>query len=408
MEFPKGKDILEGIVKREEKRQNESLNFIASENHIPAYIRAISGSVLMQKYAEGYPGKRYYPGTAYYDHIEKIAQERALELFGLSAKHWRVNVQPYSGAVANLEIYLSFLNPGDTILSLALKSGGHLSHGSKASFTGKLFHAEQYGVTGSYSIDYGNLKEKADKYKPKMIVSGASAYPGKIDFKRIKKIAESAGALHLADISHYAGLIAAGAYPSPFPYADVIMTTTHKSLFGPRGALIFSKKELSPAIDAAVFPGTQGGPHMHTIAGIAAGLDFVKINGPYFRQVVRNARAIAEELKKRGYELYGRGTDSHLILVNVSKKGIHGMQAEQMLEKCGIYANRNAVQGDVSVQKPSAIRFGTYAVTYRGMKEKEMKIIAELIDQALTGKNFYKNINSRVRKLCEKFPVPEN
>ncbi|OGM90315.1 hypothetical protein A2755_03950 [Candidatus Wolfebacteria bacterium RIFCSPHIGHO2_01_FULL_48_22] len=408
MKFPKEKDIIEGIIKREEKRQEESLNLIASENHIPAYIRAASGSVLMHKYAEGYPGKRYYPGTMHYDHIEKKATERALKLFNLSKKQWHVNAQPYSGAVANMELYLAFLKQGDTILSMALKSGGHLSHGSSVSHTGKLFHIEHYGVTEKYDIDYAELKKKAVRYKPKLIVSGASAFPKKIDFKKIGAIAKSIGALHLADISHYAGLISAGVYLSPFGYADMVMTTTHKSLFGPRGALLYVKKEFAQTLDTSVFPGMQGGPHMHTIAGIAMGLEFARENKEYYRQVIKNAKALAFALKKKGHRIIGGGTDSHLVLIDVTKKGIDGSQAERKLETCGIYANRNAVQGDASVQKPSAIRLGTYATSYRGMKEKEMKRIAECIDQALGKGNFYANIQKRVKELTREFPVPEN
>src|SRR3989344_4916317 len=301
MRFPSEKDIVEGIIRREEKRQEESLNLIASENHIPAYIRAASGSVLIQKYAEGYPGRRYYPGTLHYDHIEKKATERALKLFNLSKKQWHVNAQPYSGAVANMELYLAFLKQGDTILSMALKSGGHLSHGSSVSHTGKLFHIEHYGVTEKYDIDYAELKKKAVRYKPKLIVSGASAFPKKIDFKKIGAIAKSIGALHLADISHYAGLISAGVYLSPFGYADMVMTTTHKSLFGPRGALLYVKKEFAQTLDTSVFPGMQGGPHMHTIAGIAMGLEFARENKEYYRQVIKNAKALAFALKKKGH-----------------------------------------------------------------------------------------------------------
>jgi len=418
MRFGKEQDLVQGIIQREEKRQDESLNLIASENYIPSHIRTASASVLMQKYAEGYVGKRYYPGTVHYDHIEKIAQERALELFKLSHKQWHVNVQPYSGAIANLEVYLAFLKPKDTMLSLRLASGGHLSHGSSVSYTGKLFHAEHYGVTKKYDIDYAELKKKAHIHKPKIIVSGASAFPKKIDFKKIGLIAKEVGALHLADISHYAGLISAGVYPDPFAHADIVMTTTHKSLFGPRGALIFTKKhspvaqklgiDLSVKIDTSVFPGTQGGPHMHTIAGIAMGLKFAKENKEYFKQVIKNAKALTSTLKKKGYDIYGGGTESHMVLVNVQKRGAYGNRAEEKLEKCGIYANRNMVAGDISPQKPSAIRLGTYAVTYRGMEEKEMKLIAELLDQALTKKNFYENIRSKVKGLCKQFPVQDN
>lgn len=417
MRFLKEQDLVQGIIQREEKKQDESLNLIASENYIPEYIRNASASVLMQKYAEGYVGRRYYPGTLHYDHIEKLAQERALELFGLSHKQWHVNVQPYSGAIANLEVYLALLGPQDSIVSLRLASGGHLSHGSSVSNTGKFFRTQHYGVTKTYDIDYAELKKKANTHKPKLIVSGASAFSKKIDFKKIGLIAKEIGALHLADISHYAGLISAGVYPDPFTHADIVMTTTHKSLFGPRGALLFIKKhslvaqklgiDLGVLIDKSVFPGTQGGPHMHTIAGIAAGLLFSKENKEYFKRVVHNAQTLARALKKRGYKVFGDKTESHMILIQTLAKGVYGQQAEGRLEKCGIYANRNIVAGDSSVQKPSAIRIGTYAVTYRGMGKKEMQQIAELIDQSITRGDFYDNIRSDVKKLCEQFPIPQ-
>ncbi|KKS83028.1 MAG: Serine hydroxymethyltransferase [Candidatus Wolfebacteria bacterium GW2011_GWC1_43_10] len=385
--------ILSSLAEKEVKRQKNTIDLIASENIAPQGVLELLGSELTNKYSEGYPGKRYYPGNVYYDQIEELAKKRALKIFRLSSRNWHVNVQAYSGAVANLAVYLSVLKPGETILSMNLTAGGHLSHGSKVSFTGKLFNVVHYGVDKNYDIDYGELEKLARKHKPKMIISGASAYPKKINFEKIGKIAKKVSAYHLADISHYAGLVSAGYYPYPFKFSDFVMTTTHKSLFGPRAALIYISKNSSLAkkekidlpllVDKAVFPGLQGGPHNNTIAAIAHGLWLTAKNKKYYRQVVRNAKVLCAEMKKMGFVVVGGKTESHLFLVNVLGLGMNGFEAEKMLEKEGILANRNTVFGDISPFKPSAIRIGTYAVTSKGMKEKDMKKLAKKIYNVL-------------------------
>lgn len=405
------------LLAQETKRQAETLDLIASENYAPAGVYELLGSPLTNKYSEGYPGKRYYPGNNYYDAIESLAQERARAAFGLKEK-WHVNVQPYSGAVANMAIYAALLKPGETILAMDLSSGGHLSHGSPVSVTGKLYRVVRYGVDARYRIDYAAIARLAEKEHPRIIVSGASAYPFEIDFKKIGFIARSAGAYHLADISHYAGLIAAGVYPSPFPYADVVMTTTHKSLCGPRAAIIFANTaspvarvrniDTGAAIDRAVFPGLQGGPHNNTIAALAHGLALVctKDFSRYAGRVVANARVLADELRRRGFDVVGGGTQSHLILVRVAGLGLDGLEAERILERAGILANRNTIAGDTSPARPSAIRLGTYAVTTRGMGAKEMRDIADMIHALLRERKKPSLVAGPVKKLCKKFPVP--
>lgn len=390
---------------REKKRQELSLDLIASENYTPASIRALAGSYAMHKYAEGYPGKRYYPGCSVVDAMECETQKRALELFALSHQTWAVNVQPYSGSIANLAIYGALLKPGDTVLSLALPAGGHLSHGSRASFSSKFFSFVHYGVDEAYRIDYEVMRRMALEHRPRLMVSGASAYPFAIDFKKIGALAKEIGAYHMADISHYAGLISAKAYPSPFPYADVVMTTTHKSLFGPRGAVIFSRTPLSAAIDKAVFPGLQGGPHMHTIAGIGEGFSYAHTHGSYYRRVTNNAQRLARQLVKRGIPLVGGGTESHQLLLHTAAVGIRGDQAQDLLEQAGILANRNMIASDASPQSPSAIRIGTYAVTARGMKEKDMSIIAGDIADILLVRRTPSQVRKTVIALCKKFPI---
>ena len=403
------------LVSGESKRQEAELDLIASENEAPGAVFEILGSKLTNKYSEGYPGKRYYPGNFLYDKIEKLAQTRALKLFSLSPENWHVNVQSYSGAIANLEVYLSVLNVGDTILGMSLSSGGHLSHGSKVSFTGKLFNVINYGVDENYNISYSEIEFLAKKTKPKLIISGASAYPKMIDFERIGKIAKKFGAYHLADISHYAGLVSAGLYPSPFNNSDFVTTTTHKSLFGPRAALIFTNKkseiaqkngkELAAAVDKAVFPGLQGGPHDNTIAAVAFGLKAAagKKAKNYYRQAMKNSAALMEAMADQGFEIVGKGTGSHMFLINTGRIGLDGAQAEARLEKSGILANRNAIAGDSSPLRPSAIRIGIYAATMRGMKEKEMKLIASLIADVLIKRISPKTIRNKTKKLCLKF-----
>lgn len=407
--------VLSDLAQKESKRQSESIDLIASENIAPCGVMELLGSELTNKYSEGYPGKRYYPGNEYYDQIETLCQVRALDVFKLKKSEWHANVQAYSGAIANLAIYLSILKPGETILSMSLTAGGHLSHGSKASFTGKLFNVVSYGVNENYDIDYKQLEKLATQHKPRIIVSGASAYPKKIDFKKIGEIAKKVGAYHLADISHYAGLVVAGAYPSPFQYSDFVMTTTHKSLFGPRAALIFARKNSSLAkkenldlptlLDKAIFPGLQGGPHNNTIAAVAHGLFLLKQDKvkKYLIQVAKNAKVFSEEMKKLGFDIIGGKTKSHLFLVKVTDLGMTGFDAEKLLEKANILANRNTIVNDKSPVWPSAIRIGTYSVTLKGMREKEIKKISEFIHRILIEKENPEKIGKEVRSFVSKF-----
>ncbi len=408
--------ILNNLVKAEIKRQNETLDLIPSENYASSEILELMGSPLANKYSEGYPGKRYYPGNFYYDEIEKLAQQRGLEVFGLNADEWSVNVQPYSGSPANLEIYSALMEFGDTLMGLRLDAGGHLTHGHKVNFSGKAYKVVHYGVDEKTGlINYAELEKLARANKPKVIVSGLTAYPRKIDFQKIGAIAEGVGAYHLADISHIAGLVLADLHPSPFPYADVVMTTTHKTLRGPRGAVIYSKKLkvkseksdllISDAIDKAVFPGMQGGPHNNSTA--ARALMFWEASQPEFKkyqeQTLKNSKKLAESLMKLGFKLLTGGTDNHLLVVDLRGSEIDGKTAEKALEASNINANRNSIPGDPSPLKPSGLRMGTPALTTRGMKEKEMKIVADLIWRSLIKKE---NVLAEVQKLCKKFPLP--
>lgn len=406
--------ILKNLIKKEIERQKKTINLIASENYASFDVLKILGTPLVNKYSEGYPGKRYYPGNEFYDEIEKLAQERALKLFKLKAKNWSVNVQSYSGSPANFAIYLALIDIGDTLMGMSLSSGGHLTHGHKVNFSGKLFKTVQYGINPQTElIDYDEVEKLALKHRPKIIVSGASAYPRKIDFKRFGEISKKVGAYHVADISHIAGLIAAGLHPAPFPYADVVMTTTHKTLRGPRGAIIFSKSNVkcrmsnisvAEAIDRAVFPGVQGGPHNNVTA--AKALAFLNAAKPEFKkyqkQIIKNAKFLAETLKKFGFRLLTNGTDNHLIMIDLKNFDLDGLIAEKRLEKSGITANRNSLMGDKSPFKPSGLRLGTPAITSRGMKEGEMKKIAEFIYRCLIKKE---NVLKEVEKLCAKFPL---
>ena len=396
---------LQKLIAQEIKRQEESINLIASENFASREILDILGSPLTNKYSEGYPGKRYYPGNAYYDEIELLAQDRGLASFKLDPKEWRLNVQPHSGSPANLAIYTGLLEPGDTIMGMKLAAGGHLTHGHKVSATGRFWKSVQYGVLETTGlVDFEEVQKLANESKPKIIVSGFTAYPRAVDFKKFGEIAKSVGAYHMADISHIAGLIVAGVHPAPFPYADVVMTTTHKSLRGPRGAVIFSRIEISDRIDRGVFPGLQGGPHNNVTAAIAH--MFYEASDPSFKkygkQIVKNARALAKALSELGFSLVSGGTDTHLILADVRSLGVLGLEAQNRLESVGIIANRNSVPGDPSPFKPSGIRLGTPAVTSRGMKEKEMVLIAKLIEGAIRRE---KGVSSEVLKLCRRFPA---
>lgn len=390
-------------IKKEEKRQNEKIELIASENFTSKAVMEAMGSVFTNKYAEGYPGKRYYGGCENVDIAENLARDRAKQLFG--AEH--ANVQPHSGAQANMTVYFSVLNPGDTILGMNLAHGGHLTHGSPVNFSGKLYNIVPYGVDKNGYIDYDELERIALECKPKIIVAGASAYPRIIDFERFRKIADMVGAYLMVDMAHIAGLVAAGLHPNPVPYSDFVTTTTHKTLRGPRGGMILCKEKYAKAIDKALFPGIQGGPLMHVIAGKAVAFKEALMDDfkEYQKQIIKNAKALSEELVNRGYNLVSGGTDNHLMLVDLTNKNITGKEAEALLDRVGITVNKNAIPFDT--QKPnitSGIRIGTPAMTTRGMKEDEMKEIARLIDMALSGEDEEK-VGKEVLKLTSRFPL---
>ncbi len=392
----------------EAEREHSNLELIASENFVsPAVLQAM-GSVMTNKYAEGYPGRRYYGGCKCVDVVEELAIERAKELF--KAEH--ANVQPLSGVPANLAVYDAFLEPGDTFFGLSLSHGGHLSHGYKVSFTGKVWNSIQYTVDPeTEQINYNELLKLAKEKKPKLIMAGASAYPRTLYWDKFKEICDEVGAYLVADIAHIAGLIVAGEHPSPIPYADAVTTTTHKTLRGPRSAIILCKEKWAKQIDRAVFPGLQGGPHMHIIAAKAVAFkealsdDFKK----YQHQVILNAKAFEEEFKKLGWRLVAGGTDTHLLLIDVKSKGITGKQAEEALDKANITVNKNTIPYDK--EKPfiaSGIRIGTPALTTRGMKEEEMKKIARLIDKVLTkidDDRIVQEVKGEVKELTEEFPL---
>ncbi|HEY5649374.1 MAG TPA: serine hydroxymethyltransferase [Nitrospiria bacterium] len=397
-------------IENEKKREHEKINLIASENFTSAAVLEAQGSVLTNKYAEGLPGKRYYGGCEFVDQAESLAISRAKELFG--AEH--VNVQPHSGTQANMAVYLAVLKPGDVILSMSLAHGGHLSHGHPLNFSGSLYKPVFYGVgreTGR--IDYDEVARLAEENRPKIVLAGASAYPRAIDFKRFREIADACGAYLMVDMAHIAGLVAAGVHASPVPHADFVTTTTQKTLRGPRGGLVLCRSEHAKAINKSVFPGIQGGPLMHVIAAkaVAFKLALSEDYKIYQRQVVANAAALAEGLVKRGFRLVSGGTDNHLMLVDLSEKGVTGKDAEAALDQAGITVNKNAIPFD---EKPpavaSGIRLGTPAVTSRGMKEKEMDVIADSIDRvtrspedaAVTG-----DVSVRMKTLCDQFPFKE-
>jgi glycine hydroxymethyltransferase len=399
------------IIEKEKIRQQTKLEMIASENITSIAVMEAQGSVLTNKYAEGYPGKRYYGGCEFVDMVEDLARNRAKKLF--LAEH--VNVQPHSGAQANTAVYFASLKPQDTVLGMSLAHGGHLTHGSPVNFSGKYFNFIPYGVSKETSyIDYDEVNDLAEKHKPKMIVAGASAYPRIIDFEKMSKIAKNVGAYLMVDMAHIAGLVAAGLHPNPVPVADFVTTTTHKTLRGPRGGMIFCKEKYAKAIDKAIFPGTQGGPLMHVIAGKAVCLK--EAMGQEFRnyqkQVVDNAKVLAEALTKKSYNLVSGGTDNHLILLDLRNKGITGKVAEELLDDVGITVNKNAIPFDPEPPNvTSGIRIGTPALTSRGMKEAEMEQIAELIDLVLTHKDdkIYKaKVSKEVKALCDKYPVYKN
>jgi len=383
---------IEKLIKEERNRQKKTISLIASENYASDDVLKALGSEFTNKYSEGYPGKRYYGGQEFTDKLEEVCKKRALQLFELSPKKWSVNVQPLSGSPANIAVYLALVCPGEGIMGMALEHGGHLTHGHKVSITGKFWRQISYGVNGdSEKLDYKEIKKIALQNKPKLIIAGYTAYPGVIDFKEFKEIADECGALLMVDMSHFAGLVAGGVYPSPFKYADVVTTTTHKTLRGPRGAMIFSKidkRELGKLIDKAVFPGLQGGPHMNQIAAVSVALKEASLPSfkKYAVQVVKNAKVLSSVLKKKGWKIISGGTDTHLVLMDtwMGGKGISGAEASLRLEKKGIIVNKNTIPGETrSPFDPSGIRLGTPAITTRGAKEKDIKKIASKIDRIL-------------------------
>jgi glycine hydroxymethyltransferase len=405
------------LIQKESRRQATTLEMIASENHVSPAVMEAMGSCLTNKYAEGYPGARYYQGCGYYDEIENLARDRAKELFGCQF----ANVQPHSGAQANGAVFLALLNPGDTFASLVLADGGHLSHGRKVNMSGKWFNPVHYPLVYDSTrpdfehIDYDAVRAVCLEHKPKMLLCGYSAYPRTIDFKKFREIADEVGALLMADIAHIAGLVAAGVHPSPFPHAHVVTTTTHKTLRGPRGGMIMTNDpELATKIDKAVFPGMQGGPLMHVIAAkaVAFGEDLQPEFKVYSQQVVKNAKALAAALQQHGYRIVSGGTDNHLMLVDLRARNENftGAEAAIALEKAGIICNFNGIPKDPRPAKfTSGIRLGTPALTTRGLKEAEMKTVASLIDRALLGKDdagALHIVREEVASMCSKFPMP--
>ena len=391
---------------RELSRQQDHIELIASENFVSPAVMEAMGSHLTNKYAEGYPGARYYGGCQYVDEVENLAIERAIKLFG--AEH--ANVQPHSGSQANVAVYLALLQPGDTILGMDLSHGGHLTHGSKASISGKYFNACFYGVDEqTETIDYEQVLRRAEEVQPKIIIAGASAYPRFIDFKKMREIADEVGAYLMVDMAHIAGLVAAGVHPSPVPYAHVVTTTTHKTLRGPRGALILCKEELKKKINSAVFPGTQGGPLMHIIA--AKAVCFQEALRPEFReyqtQVVKNAAALADELQAQGLRLVSGGTDNHLMLCDVMSRGKTGLEVQELLDAANITANKNTIPFDTqSVKLTSGMRFGSPAATTRGMKKQEMHKIGAMIARLVNeGEEAVPQVKEQVIELCRQFPL---
>jgi len=408
----KKKDKIFELIKKEEARQRNTLMMIPSENYSSKEVRKASGSVLAHKYSEGYPGRRYYQGNKFIDEIENLAIERAKKLFGVP----HVNVQPYSGSPANAAVYMGLLEPKDTIMGLALASGGHLTHGHpKITFSGKYFNSVQYGVDKNGFIDYKDLARLARKHKPKLIVAGTTAYPRILDWKRFAKIADSVGAILMADIAHISGLVVAGAHPSPVPYAHVVTTTTHKTLRGPRGALIMVTKkglrrdpDMAKKIDRAVFPGLQGGPHNHQTAAIAVCLNEATSAAfkNYGRKVVENAKVLASELMRSGFDLVSGGSDNHLMLVDLRSKNVLGKPTAELLEEAGIIVNYNAIPNDPNPpMNPSGLRIGTPALTSRGMGVSEMKKIAGWINEVVGNPKSAKKVKEEVKKLCKRFPV---
>lgn len=398
------------LIEKELKRQQDGIELIASENIVSKAVMEAMGSYLTNKYAEGYPGKRYYGGCHVVDEIEQIAIDRAKKLFG--AEH--ANVQPHSGSQANMAVYFSVLEPGDTVLGMDLSHGGHLTHGSPVNFSGRLFNFVSYGVDKETEmIDYDNVRKIALENKPKLIVAGASAYSRIIDFPKLREIADEVGALLMVDMAHIAGLVAAGVHPSPVPYADFVTSTTHKTLRGPRGGLILCKEKYAKLIDKNIFPGMQGGPLMHIIA--AKAVCFKEALEPSFKeygaQVVKNCKRLAEELIKRDFKIVSGGTDNHVFLVDLHNKEVTGKETENLLDRVGITLNKNTVPNETrSPFVTSGVRIGTAAVTTRGFKEEDMVVIAEIIDEAIKNREneeALEKLKVKVKALCDKYPLYE-
>lgn len=396
------------LMNKERRRQDEVLELIASENYVSKDVLEAMGSVLTNKYSEGYPRRRYYGGNEVIDQIEELAQERVRKVFQLPLD-WHVNVQPYSGSPANLEVFAALLEPKDTIMTLNLAHGGHLTHGSPVNFSGKNYNVVHYEVSKKTGkLDYTEILKMADRVKPKLILCGFTSYPRSVDFKRFKEIAEKVNAIAMADISHIAGLIVGDVHESPIPDFDVVTTTTHKTLRGPRGAVIMCKDKFASAVDKAVFPGMQGGPHENVIAAIAVAMKEAGTSSykRYAEQVVKNAKALAKSLQDFGFRLVTGGTDTHLILIDLTNKGIGGKDAQKILEQSGIVVNKNMIPFDLKTpQDPSGIRIGTPAVTTRGMKEKEMSKIASWMTAVLTDPTLAPTVKLEVKRFTKKFPI---
>lgn len=406
------------LIQKEASRQKRSIELIPSENYVSANVLSAVGSVLTNKYSEGRPNNRYYGGNQVIDEIELECERLALKLFNLAPKNWHVNVQPYSGSPANLAVYLALAKLGDTVMGLSLAGGGHLTHGAKASASGKLFNAVQYGVDSDGIIDYDELQSLARKVKPRLLWCGTTAYARILDFERFRQIAEDVGAYLIADISHIAGLVAGGVHPSPFNFADVVTTTTHKTLRGPRGAMIFCKQALSEKIDNAVFPTLQGGPHNNVTAAIAIALEeAMRPNYKrYAEQIVKNAKALAFAIQKKGYKIVTGGTDNHLFMIDLTTKHVSGLAVQVACELADITLSRTVVPGyaEVSWKEGNGVRIGTPAITTRGMKEEHMETVAELFDRVVSATLLEKTarekelgkIKLEVNKFASEFPCP--
>jgi glycine hydroxymethyltransferase len=399
------------LIRQEETRQSGAIRLIPSENYVSKAVMQASGSCLTNKYSEGYPGRRYYEGQQVTDLIERIAQERAKKLF--RADH--ANVQPYSGSVANLAAYAALVNPGDTIMGMSLVDGGHLTHGWTVSHTSKFYKSVLYPVNPQTGrLDFNQIEDLAKKHRPKIIISGATAYPREIDFEIFGQIAKAVGAYHVSDIAHVAGLVVAGIHKSPVPYADIVSTTTHKTLRGPRGGMLLCKKEHAENVDRSVFPGLQGGPHMHTLTAVAVAM--AEANTPefvaYAKQIVKNARALAEKLLEYGFNLVTGGTDNHLLLIDLRNKNVPGKKLAKALDRARIVTNYNTIPSDPAPPaNPSGLRIGTPAITTRGMKEPEVRQIAALINKVVENiddESVIEDVAKEALLLCSQFPVPDH